>query len=403
MPNFPAEREPEKFIGKDEDWLQWKETLEDYADAVRPGLKNVMAVASDIKAAIKDRAQLAGVLESEWNLNAELFVLLKRKTTGEAKTLVTSAERNNGLESWRILVSRFEPQVGIKRMKETCELMALQNKRCKNAAETALILLDISRRQKLIAEIGGTPVDNAILVNVLWMSMDPGARSHISSKINADDQQVDFPIMREAVMRHTTLVGATSGASASRPTAMDVGSIASVTDRDQPQPQPEEEKEAAQVDWYGEGGWPAEGEEEAWVEGQLNWIKGKGKGKGACWNCGQQGHQQSQCPNPPSKGKGKGDFKGKGKETQREKAREREARAGLAENTGTDRRTASRVKVKETGGPSTWCAACRRSGKDARTAAVLMLQSGPQAQRQSLKRKRTPNQHRPSEEDSHRS
>ena len=71
-------------------------------------------------------------------------------------------------------------------MKEICDLLSLQNKRCKNTAETALILLDMGRRQKLIAEIGGKAVDNDTLVNVLWMSMDPGTRSHVSTKLNAD-------------------------------------------------------------------------------------------------------------------------------------------------------------------------------------------------------------------------
>ena len=100
--------EPEKFVGKDEDWLQLKEATEDYADAVHPGLKHAMGVAAKVGGPITDRSQLSGVLDEEWGLNSELFVLLKRKTTGEAKTLVTSAARDNGLESWRILVSRFE-------------------------------------------------------------------------------------------------------------------------------------------------------------------------------------------------------------------------------------------------------------------------------------------------------
>ena len=152
--------EPDKFVGKDEDWMQWKEATEDYADAVHPGLKHAMGVAAKKGGPITDRAQLTGVLQEEWDLNAELFVLLKRKTTGEAKTLVTSAAKDNGLESWRILVSRLEAQVGIKRMKEVCELIAVQNKRCKNAAETGLILREMGRRQKLIAEIGGAPVDS---------------------------------------------------------------------------------------------------------------------------------------------------------------------------------------------------------------------------------------------------
>ena len=64
-------------------------------------------------------------------------------------------------------------------MKEVADLMALQNKRCKTASETFLILLDIDRRQRLIAEIGGNPPGDEMLVNVLWMAMDPGTRSHV--------------------------------------------------------------------------------------------------------------------------------------------------------------------------------------------------------------------------------
>ena len=95
--------------------------------------------------------------------------------------------------------------------------------------------------------------------------MDPGTRSHVSTKLNADGE-VDFHVMREAVMRHTTLVGATSGPSASRSSAMDIGSIASVADADQQQQQqqqqqqPEGGEETPSGDWYGEGSSPTEGE-----------------------------------------------------------------------------------------------------------------------------------------------
>ena len=87
--------------------------------------------------------------------------------------------RDNGYEALRILVGRFEPQAGIKRMKEVAGLMALQNKRCKNASETSLILLEIDRRQRLIAEIGGVPPGDEMLVDALWMAMEPGTRSHV--------------------------------------------------------------------------------------------------------------------------------------------------------------------------------------------------------------------------------
>ena len=93
---------------------------------------------------------------------------------------------------------RFEPQTGIRRMKEIAELTALQNKRCKNATETSLILLDIDRRKKLIQEIGGTPPSDDTLVSVLWVAMDSKSRDHIFSKL--DPQAVGFVEMRTALL-----------------------------------------------------------------------------------------------------------------------------------------------------------------------------------------------------------
>ena len=95
-----------------------------------------------------------------------------------------------------------------------------------------------------------------MLVNVLWTALDPGTRSHVSSKIDAN-ADVEFEVMKEAVMRHTTLVSATSGAAVSRTVAMDIGSIASVTD---PAQSPGG-GEAPAADWpTDESGWPTDEE-----------------------------------------------------------------------------------------------------------------------------------------------
>ena len=116
--------------------------------------------------------------------------------------MITSddSDRENGFEAWRVLTIRFEPQMGIRRMKEVAELSALQNKRCKHATETSLILLDIDRRRKRIPEIGGQDPSNDTLVSVLWMSMDAGSRSHVSGKLNV--AEVTYVDLRNALLIH---------------------------------------------------------------------------------------------------------------------------------------------------------------------------------------------------------
>ena len=117
--------------------------------------------------------------------------------------------------------------------------------------------------------------------------MDPGTRSHISGKLDATSK-IDFQDMKEAIMKHTTLVGATSGGGLNSSTAaMVISPIASVTDTSLNQPA----GESPAVEWgTDEKGWPIDEEGnqiEGYIDGQLNFVKGggKGKGKGECWNC----------------------------------------------------------------------------------------------------------------------
>ena len=83
--------------------------------------------------------------------------------------------------------------------------------------------------------------------------------------------------------------------------AMDVSSIASVTDTVQNQ----SAGEPPAVEWaMDETGCPIDEEGnqiEGYIDGQLNFVKGggKGKGKGEGWNCGETGHRAAECTNTP--------------------------------------------------------------------------------------------------------
>ena len=102
------------------------------------------------------RSNPLGSTEEDWELRHEVYKLLKRKTDAntDARKIVECVEHSNGFEVWRLLGVRYEPQAGMKRLAELGELMSLRDKRCKNTQETALIVLELDRRKKIIAMAG---------------------------------------------------------------------------------------------------------------------------------------------------------------------------------------------------------------------------------------------------------
>ena len=119
--------------------------------------------------------------------------------------------------------------------------------------------------------------------------MDPGTKSHVSGKLDA--VEVQYPELKQAIMKHISLVGATSGAGRTS-TAMDIGSISSVADAGV---EPSFDAPSGGNEWPNtdETGWPTDEEGypvEGCFDGQLNFVKGGGKGKGfsgACYKCGK--------------------------------------------------------------------------------------------------------------------
>ena len=156
-----------------------------------------------------------------WNLRDDLYTVLKRKAMSEARKIVECVEQTNGYEAWRLLGIRYEPQGGMRRMRDLTALTMLQSKRCKNASETMVVLLEIDRMRKKITEGGGS-VDDDVLVTTLWSTMDGQTRTHVSSKI--DMELTKYLELRQAVMNFTNLVTATGRGGA---VAMDIGSIES--------------------------------------------------------------------------------------------------------------------------------------------------------------------------------
>ena len=149
----------------------------------------------------------------------------------------------------------------MQRLKELGELTMLQNKRCKNTGETAMIVLEVDRRKRKISDIGGKPPDEDVCINVVWMSMDPATRAHVTGKVDMKD--VSFVELRQVVQSYTNLIASTTHSGRSGGVvAMDISSIASVdghgaTHPDGASPNADATKQQSPALWsLDETGWP---------------------------------------------------------------------------------------------------------------------------------------------------
>ena len=86
----------------------------------------------------------------------ELFSLLKSKTTGEPKRIVTSTEEGNGLEAWRRLVGYYDPSLVVQQGQVLSEFGAMATRRAKNAAELKGVLIEMEEKMKRVHDVVGS-------------------------------------------------------------------------------------------------------------------------------------------------------------------------------------------------------------------------------------------------------
>ena len=59
----------------------------------------------------RDPIEEKDVRSGWWKVRADSWRLIKRFTSGEAKRIITSVNKDNGFEAWRQLHLRFEPEL----------------------------------------------------------------------------------------------------------------------------------------------------------------------------------------------------------------------------------------------------------------------------------------------------
>ena len=149
---------------------------------------------------------------NQWGSRLKVFKLLKRKTlaTSEANKLVKCGERQNGWESCRLLNLRYEPQSGVGKAHEFRQLMLLMGKACKTPADTALLIMEIDRRQICIDELGGSKAGDEGVTSILLTAMDPSTRTYAMTKL--DLETLSYAPLKQATLAHCGIQSSTGKA-----------------------------------------------------------------------------------------------------------------------------------------------------------------------------------------------
>ena len=90
-------------LEKQDEWKQWKSEIEDYCEVVMQGTKEVLEEIRNKRDAIEER-DLRGTW---WKIRSDIWRLLKRFTSGEARRIITSVNKDNGFEAWRRLHQQY--------------------------------------------------------------------------------------------------------------------------------------------------------------------------------------------------------------------------------------------------------------------------------------------------------
>jgi polyhydroxyalkanoate synthesis regulator phasin len=160
---------PNTFDGKVEEWREWKEMVEDFLEALKPGMKELL----------KEAETQTNTIPTVWT-NATnptlaqaqtkpLWLLLKAKTNNEAKKTILASEEGSGFGAWRSLCKRMEPNLEARKAKVLQDLSGVPA--ATNPGELREKVTELEQRIRRATQIAGDIVSHEwkkTLLEKIW-------------------------------------------------------------------------------------------------------------------------------------------------------------------------------------------------------------------------------------------
>jgi hypothetical protein len=240
-------------------FADWKFRLEMAARGNSIVLANLLKWAEERETSVNHDTDIS---EKDKEVNYNLYIILAQLCEGEAFDIVKNVSDQNGAEAYRRLCRRFLGKTRGKRLHLLRK--GVNPPKVKKLAE---VLGSIEKWeihvQRLKADFK-EELSDGLKVGILLEMLPQDVSDHLAQKIADDDNYAD---VKEMVLRYVENKSDAEGV------AMDLSAV--------------NDNEAVNEE-----------------DGELYYMKGKGKGKGGpCFVCGESGHIARECP---TKGKGKG-------------------------------------------------------------------------------------------------
>jgi len=256
---------PNIFDGKLEGWRKWKDDVIDFAEMMRPGVKELLKEAEleEVTVGTTWTGKSGNPLAQMEMIR--IWRLLKQKTEGEARKVVNTAEEECGFGAWQALCRRHETGLEARMSKAMADMSMVP--KAANPAELRDKITELEHRLRRAEQIKGTLVDKEWKKQLLQGIMDP-----TTAAATAFETGLDYEGLKNRVLQYVNRVAPGD--------PMMIGRA-------------EEKPE-------GDGG---HGQDEGWGdENDKAYAMGRPT---ICYNCNQVGHLARDCPSQKGKGKGK--------------------------------------------------------------------------------------------------